>query len=105
VNLNVTARQCLIIFFALVLALPGCSLRNNTAADKDITFEDLNSVHRVTSQELKARLDKGEPILIADVRTVKAYDAMHVAGAVSIPFKEIESRLNDLPRDREIVFY
>ncbi|MBI5058067.1 MAG: hypothetical protein HZB61_15765 [Nitrospirae bacterium] len=98
-------RHYTIILLAIILALPGCSLRQTTTAGKNAAFEDINSVPRVTSQELKDRLDKGEPILIADVRSVKAYDTMRVAGAVSIPFKEIESRLNDLPRDREIVFY
>ncbi|HEY8885461.1 MAG TPA: rhodanese-like domain-containing protein, partial [Chloroflexota bacterium] len=33
------------------------------------------------------------------------YAAAHVSGAVSIPLPELERRLRELPRDREIVAY
>lgn len=43
--------------------------------------------------------------IILDVRGRPAYEQGHIAGAVSIPDAETESRLNELPKDRLIVAY
>jgi rhodanese-related sulfurtransferase len=55
--------------------------------------------------ELLARLKAGEPLVMVDVRPAEEYRAAHVAGAISIPLEELEQRLRELPRDREIVAY
>jgi rhodanese-related sulfurtransferase len=39
------------------------------------------------------------------VRPVQEYRAAHLAGAVSIPIRELERRLAELPRHREVVAY
>jgi hypothetical protein len=43
--------------------------------------------------------------IIVDVRSTTAYEEGHIAGAVSIPDAETESRLSDLPKDKLIVAY
>lgn len=63
------------------------------------------SLEPITAAELTARLEAGEPLVIVDVRPAEEYRAAHVAGAVSIPLEELEQRLRELPRDREIVAY
>lgn len=59
----------------------------------------------ISADELLARLRAGEPLVVVDVRPSEEYRAAHVAGAVSIPLDELEQRLRELPRDREIVAY
>jgi rhodanese-related sulfurtransferase len=59
----------------------------------------------ITAEELVARLKGDEPPIVVDVRPVEEYAAAHVSGAVSIPLPELERRLRELPRDREIVAY
>src|ERR1700716_2821460 len=59
----------------------------------------------ISADELLARLRAGEPLVMVDVRPTAEYRAGHVAGAVSIPIDELEQRLLELPRDREIVAY
>lgn len=39
------------------------------------------------------------------VRPADEYRAAHVAGAVSIPIAELERRLREVPREREVVAY
>src|ERR671932_377539 len=46
----------------------------------------------------------GDVVLI-DVRPPEEYDAGHIPGARSIPLEELESRLSELPSDREVVAY
>jgi rhodanese-related sulfurtransferase/rubrerythrin len=43
--------------------------------------------------------------ILVDVRQKAEYAAVHIPGAVLIPLMELESRLFDLPADRELVFY
>ena len=58
----------------------------------------------VDRQGLLARVHNGE-VTVLDVRPVEEYRAGHLPGAVSVPLEELESRLADLPRDREVVAY
>lgn len=43
--------------------------------------------------------------MVVDVRPVEEYRAAHVPGSMSIPLDELEERLRELPRGREIVAY
>jgi len=47
----------------------------------------------------------GPDALIIDVRTKKEFEKGHVEGAMHVPLDELRSRLEDLPRDREILPY
>jgi rhodanese-related sulfurtransferase len=61
---------------------------------------------RITADELKAKLAKKEPVVIIDVRG-SDYDASptKIKGALRIAPAELDARLKDLPRDKEIVTY
>jgi rhodanese-related sulfurtransferase len=58
----------------------------------------------VDKDALLQRIKAGDCLLL-DVRPAEEYAAGHVAGAVSVPLAELEQRLEELPRDREIVAY
>jgi rhodanese-related sulfurtransferase len=51
------------------------------------------------------KLVSKEAVTVLDVRPVEEYNAGHIPGAISIPLKELQLRLLDLPRDQEIVAY
>lgn len=59
---------------------------------------------RVTAEELRERLDAGEVILL-DARPAEEYEAGHLPGARSIPWTDIEERLDELQSDTAIVAY
>ncbi len=63
-----------------------------------------DSLEPVEKKTLISRVRKGEVILL-DVRPAEEYRAAHIAGAVSVPLKELNVRLSNLPRDKEIVAY
>jgi len=64
--------------------------------------EGLEPINR---DELLARLEAGEPLVVVDVRPVDEYRAAHLPNALSIPIDELERRLRELPRERLIVAY
>jgi rhodanese-related sulfurtransferase len=65
------------------------------------TAEPIEALDR---EALLARAARGE-VTVLDVRPVEEYEAGHIPGALSVPLKELESRLDRLPRDQEIVAY
>jgi rhodanese-related sulfurtransferase len=44
-------------------------------------------------------------VTVLDVRPVEEYNAGHIPGALSIPLKELQLNLTELPRNQEIVAY
>src|SRR4051812_48608762 len=62
---------------------------------------------RISAAELKKLMDSGNPPQIVDVRNRSAHlhDPRRIPGAMKMTLDEIDARLGDLPRDREIVLY
>jgi len=58
----------------------------------------------VSREGLLSKVHDGA-VTVLDVRPVEEYRAGHIPGALCVPLKELERRLSDLPRDREVVAY
>ena len=67
-------------------------------------LEGREGMEPVDRKALLERVRKGA-VTVLDVRPVEEYNAAHIPGAISIPLKELQLRLLDLPRDQEIVAY
>jgi len=49
--------------------------------------------------------DPAKRPLIIDLRAKEAYDAGHIAGAVSFPESDVDTRISELPKDKLIIAY
>ena len=58
--------------------------------------------NRITLEEFRKLLEGGDPLLILDVR---GEISSKIKGAKHVPLDALESRLEELPRDREIITY
>ena len=58
----------------------------------------------ISRDDLVKRAKNGEAIVL-DVRPAEEFSAGHFPGAISVPLPELERKLTELPRDREIVAY
>lgn len=67
-------------------------------------YERPAELEPVGAKELLRRL-KDEDVTLLDVRPEDEYQAGHIPDALSVPIEELERRLQELPRDREIVAY
>jgi hypothetical protein len=61
-------------------------------------------VPRISVQETQNKMEQGLAILV-DVRSKTSYDRSHAVGAISLPEAEILNRLDELPRDKDIILY
>ena len=60
-------------------------------------------VPTLSALELQEKLKSTEPPFILDVRQPEEYNLGHIAGTKLIPLGELSKRMNEVPRDREIV--
>src|SRR4051794_40420854 len=59
---------------------------------------------RVTVEELKKMLDAGKAV-VYDTRPKAAYDTEHIKGSLSMPSEQVAAHVDELPKDKTIVFY
>jgi rhodanese-related sulfurtransferase/biotin operon repressor len=67
-------------------------------------LHDRSLLQPISAAELIQRLVEGN-ILLLDVRPVEEYASGHLPGALSIPIAELQTRLEELPQEKEIVAY
>jgi rhodanese-related sulfurtransferase len=67
-------------------------------------YENPAQLEPVDANELLKRMEQGE-VLVLDVRPALEYQAGHIPSSISIPITELEGRLAELPKDKEIVAY
>ena len=58
----------------------------------------------VKADELKQKLDKGEKLLIIDVREDEEVKSGSLPGAIHIPLGVLEKRMKDIPKDVQLAF-
>lgn len=58
----------------------------------------------ISASELLSKMNEDD-IVIIDVRPKDEFRKGHIPGAVSIPLAELNEKINDLPKDKEIVAY
>jgi rhodanese-related sulfurtransferase/DNA-binding HxlR family transcriptional regulator len=89
---------------ALWLALRNASAARLAEVERAAREYLGGEVEAIGRDELIARLSRGDAVLI-DVRPAEEYAAGHIDGARSIPIDELERRLAELPKDREVIAY
>ena len=62
---------------------------------------------RVTVDEVKQRMDRGEEFTFVDTRNPKAWAEAEtkLPGAMRIPAEEVEQHLDEIPRGRSVITY
>ncbi|HEY0784045.1 MAG TPA: rhodanese-like domain-containing protein, partial [Thermoanaerobaculia bacterium] len=60
---------------------------------------------RISIQELKKLLDDDDPPVVVDVRSARQHERSRIPGALRVTLDDLDEKLSELPRDREIVLY
>lgn len=62
-------------------------------------------VHKLNSKDLQAKIDKGDPMQIFDLRSAEDFAKGHIKGAINIPFKEVNKHFNEFAKDKPVYVY
>ena len=72
---------------------------------KEHSDADLLRLPRISARDAWERRERGEPILVVDVRRAIAHRRAHIAGDYLYPRREYAERKGELPRDKLLVLY
>lgn len=91
---------------SVISALGRLGERNVAEVDQVIRdyFNQRDSLEPVSRNELLKRIEDGT-VSVLDVRPGEEFALGHVPGALSIPMEELERRLAELPKDKDIIAY
>jgi NADPH-dependent 2,4-dienoyl-CoA reductase/sulfur reductase-like enzyme/rhodanese-related sulfurtransferase len=59
----------------------------------------------ISPLETKEKLDRKDDFILLDVRTKQEHDSGHIGGCLHMPLNEIQSKINQLDKTKEIVTY
>ena len=86
--------------FSLVGAGPAKADHSET-----VLVAEEHAMPALTPEAVKAKLDSGERVVLADVRGASSFKTRHISGAQSMPASEMETWGPKLSRDDLLVFY
>ena len=66
-------------------------------------FSALGGNDNLSAEDIKKKIDSGEPMVILDVREPWEYQTARIEGSVLIPLGQLEKRKDELDEDAEIV--
>lgn len=91
---------------AMIKALGALGERNIAEIGRVVTdyFSARDALEPLSRADLLARLHDGL-VTVLDVRPEDEFARGHLPSAVNIPVSELERRLSELPRDREVIAY
>src|SRR5579863_3433131 len=90
----------------LIKALGRVGERNVAEIGRVVTdyFQARDALEPVSRDDLVARL-RADLVTLLDVRPEDEFAAGHLPGALNIPLAELERRLGELPKSREVIAY
>jgi len=59
----------------------------------------------ISAREVKERLDRGEKLMLVDVREPHEYELCHIEGALRIPMGSIPANLQKLDVDEDVICF
>jgi rhodanese-related sulfurtransferase len=62
-------------------------------------------IPKISIEELKQKMDKGENFVLIDSRSSVEYEEEHIKGAISIPYQQREELASNLDKNKEIIIY
>jgi len=69
-----------------------------------IFFDERDGMEPISKEELWKRVQDDE-VIVLDVRPSEEYKKGHIIRALSIPLSQLQNRLDEIPKDREVVAY
>ena len=94
--------KLLLPLLVLVFALAAFGGQGNTT-DAPISNVDLGELPQEVNVQTVNDIKGLEEVYVLDVREQYEYDEKHIPGVTLLPMSEIQNRLNEIPKDKEVI--
>lgn len=84
---------------------PSCGSASRLRGGSGAETAACEHVEEISPHDLKAAMDRGDPLLLVDVREPSEHEFCRIEPSELIPLEELELRLGELPRDIQVVVY
>ena len=100
-SFSMHAVRLILIVIVSILGAPSLATARQEAQKDD------QDAPRMTVADLLSRLEKHAPVVIVDSRSESSWEGSdkQIKGSVRIPIDQIEARMSELPKDKEIIIY
>jgi rhodanese-related sulfurtransferase len=61
------------------------------------------NAYQISPLEVKEKREEGEPFILLDVREPWEHQTAHLSGSILIPLGQLQTRMNELDPEKEIV--
>ncbi len=90
----------------LCYAPPYSPAMDNIITASDVARNKLDGrFQSVTPMEVKEKIDRGDDFVFLDVRSSGEYETVRLANTTLIPLGKLRNRLEELPKDKEIIAF
>jgi photosystem II stability/assembly factor-like uncharacterized protein len=95
----------MVFLTALAVLLVSCATSGTVAPSPTPTIAlTAGDLQRLTAAEAHALVSDGTALLY-DTRSLRAYQTLHAAGAISFPEADVAARYGELSADQALIFY
>jgi rhodanese-related sulfurtransferase len=70
----------------------------------NLFMRERESMETISADQLWQRIQDND-VIVLDVRPESEYDQSHIPRSLSLPLKQLKERINELPRDIDVVAY
>jgi len=70
----------------------------------NLFMQERESMETISADQLWQRIQDND-VIVLDVRPVSEHNQSHIPRSLSVPLKQLKERINELPRDIDVVAY
>lgn len=84
---------------------PSPASQPNQSSNSQSPTTETKTYQNISAKELNNWLNTGKDILLIDVREPSEFKDGYLKGAVNIPLGQLENRLQEIPKEKDVVVY
>lgn len=96
-------RAVLAVFVALAAVVP-LAAQGDPRVPVDPVTGRATGAKETAPEDLRIKIERGDKVVIIDVRDRAAFEKETLPGAIHIPLEELQARLKAFPKDTLLVF-
>jgi phage shock protein E len=95
--------RLLLPLLVIVLALVACGGQSAPTTVASSSTVDLSELPQEVDVQTVFEIQQNEDVYVLDVREQNEYDEKHIPNVTLLPMSEIQNRLDEIPKDKDVI--